>query len=171
MRCSNFNKYCASILTIARPWAGAGLSAFQLGKYALARTYLRRAPSGLDEVGTIRDVTDLVLTRDPLANRIGSVGRRRRLTSGLTYARDRLRACTIAHVQGGATSDESPVQEEADEFEDHLNRSAPLEQDTIEAGVDLMYRLEQRITQACGPPSAVDRALLLIGREHGGDAR
>jgi len=34
-----------------------------------------------------------------------------------------------------------------------------------------MYRLEQRITQACGPPSAVDRALLLIGREHGGDAR
>jgi tetratricopeptide (TPR) repeat protein len=150
---------------------GVGRSAFQLGKYALARTYLRRAPSELDDVGTMREVTDLVLSRDPLANRIGSMERRRRLTSDLTYARERLAACPMADVRTGANGDESALQEEAGQFEDQLRRSRLLEQDTIEAGVDLVYRLARRIAQACAPPTAIDRALLLIGREHGGEAR
>ena len=151
--------------------AGAGRGAFQLGKYALARTYLRRAPSELDEVATTRDVADLVISRDPLANRIGSIERRRRLTSDFTYARERLMACATAHVPAGATGDEAALQEEAGQFEDRLRQSSILEQDTIEGGVDLVYRLARRINQACGPPTALDRALLLIGREHGGDAR
>ena len=151
--------------------AGAGRAAFELGRYALARTYLRRAPSELDEVATTRGVTDLVMARDPLANRIGSIERRRRLTSDFTYARQRLMACATGHIPAGATGDESALQEEAGQFEDRLRRSSVLEQDTIEAGVDLVYRLAQRINQACGPPTALDRALLLIGREHGGDAR
>ena len=38
--------------------------------------------------------------------------------------------------------------------------------DAIEAGVHLIYRIEQRTAEACGQGSPFDRALLLIGRRY-----
>lgn len=150
--------------------AGAGQSAFQLGRYALARTYLRRAPADQDNV-TTREVVERVLSSDPLANRIGSTERRRRLISDLNYARQRLATCFAGRAGGQTTDDELALQHEADAFKARLPPSAALDQDTIEGGVDLLDRIASHVIQACGSPTPFDRALVLIGRQHGSDTR
>ena len=73
--------------------AGAGTSAFTVGDYLLARKYLRRAPDDVDQVARTREIVDLVLSSDPLASRIGSSERRRRLSASLDYVEQRLKAC------------------------------------------------------------------------------
>ncbi len=150
--------------------AGAGQTAFQLGEYALARQFLRRAPAGADDVQHTRDVVDLMLSRDPLATRIGSTERRRRLMVNFSYARERLNAC-LAQRSGQSTSDELDMQSEAQAFEGQLKPRTILEQDTVETGVALIDRIEQQVAQHCGPPTVLDRALVLIGRQHGADAQ
>ena len=150
--------------------AGAGQAAFQLGDYALARTYLRQAPDEPNEVRTTRDVVDLVLSSDPLAVHLGSAERRRRLMADFSYAQERLRTCLEEHAEragGDSTSEESALESEAQAFEDQWQRSAILEQDTVETGADLIDRIERQVTGRCGVPTAFDRALLLIGRQHG----
>jgi Flp pilus assembly protein TadD len=146
--------------------AGAGQAAFQLGDYALARTYLRRAPADADQVTKTREVVDLVLSNDPLANRLGSAERRRRLVAAFSYAQQRLDTCLEQRSGGQATNDGLDLQTEAHAFEAQLKPHGILEQDTVETGMDLIDRIERRVTQKCGPPTALDQALLLIGRQH-----
>jgi hypothetical protein len=38
-------------------------------------------------------------------------------------------------------------------------------------GADLVDRIERLVLQRCGTPTTLDRALVLIGRQHGGEAR
>jgi len=151
--------------------AGAGQAAFQLGNYVLARSYLRRVPAGADEARNARYVVDLVLSNDPLATRLGSAERRRRLEANFSYAQQRWNTCLEQRSGGQSTDDELALQREAHAFEDQLKPRGILEQDTIETGVDLIDRIEQQVVQRCGPPTALDRALALIGRQHGADAR
>jgi Flp pilus assembly protein TadD len=149
--------------------AGAGLAAFQMGDYALARTYLHRVPADAPaDVRNTREVVDLVLSRDPLANRIGSAERRRRLTDDLEYARQRVAACAGGNA---ADADRAALDTDARAFGDQLRKPGVLEQDTVEAGVDLIDRLQREIARRCGPLTALDQALALIGRTHGDAAR
>ena len=37
--------------------------------------------------------------------------------------------------------------------------------------MDIMTRIERHVAKRCGPPTALDQALILIGRQHGADAR
>jgi hypothetical protein len=46
-----------------------------------------------------------------------------------------------------------------------------LDQDTVESGVELIDRVERHVITRCGPPTAIDHALLLIARQHGTDPR
>jgi tetratricopeptide (TPR) repeat protein len=152
--------------------AGAGLSAFRLGQYALARTFLRRAPGARDEVNAARDTVEAVLSHDPLATRIGAAERRRRLTADLEYARQRLSECTAARNTATSRTDEADLQREVNQFLGRLEKPAlVLDQDTSEAGVDLIDRLAPNIAQACGTTNARDRALALIGRRHASDSK
>jgi Flp pilus assembly protein TadD len=146
--------------------AGAGRAAFQLGDYVLAATYLRRAPAEVAEVRTTRDLVDMVLSNDPLASRLGSAERRRRLVADFSFAQQRLGTCLEQRSGSPSTSDELALQSEARAFEGQLKPPAILEQDTIETGVDLIDRIEQHVIERCGPPAALDRALVLIGRQH-----
>ena len=150
--------------------AGAGQSAFRLGEYARARSYLVRAPRDVDEVATTREIVELVLADDPLANRIGSAERRRRLLMDVEYARQRLTAC-IGERAGEPKDDEVVFQGEMEALSRQLSRTAVLDQDTIETGVDLVQRVAQHIMQRCASATVRDRALVLIGRQHSGAAR
>lgn len=150
--------------------AGAGLRAFQLGRYGLARTYLGRTPIDVEKVRTTREIVERVLIDDPLAARIRSGERRRRLMSDLDYARERLAACSPGPAGSPAGADVT-LEREADAFASHFKQQFLLDQDTIEAGVDLVDRIADRVVQACGSPAARDRALTLIGREHSGNSR
>jgi tetratricopeptide (TPR) repeat protein len=147
--------------------AGAGLSAFRLRQYSAARTYLGRVPDPSGDVAATRDVVERVLAGDPLAPRIGSAERRRRLTSSLVYVEGRLSECMNRDSDGSITA----LQHDVEEFSQQLRRSGVLEQDTIEAGVDLIHRTAARLSQACGPATPDDRALVLIGRMRDGDSK
>jgi Flp pilus assembly protein TadD len=148
---------------------GAGLSAFALGNYGLARSYLHQVADGPQDVVTTREVVDAVLSNDPLANRLGATERRRRLAANFTYAQDRLASCL---EQYGAlpTGDGPALLSEVQAFEPRLMPSV-LEQDVVEMGADLVDRIERLVVQRCGMPTTLDRALVLIGRQHGGEAR
>jgi Flp pilus assembly protein TadD len=147
--------------------AGAGMAAFRLGDYALAQSYLRRLPTD-SGVRTTRELVDLVLSRDPLATRIGSAERRRRLAAGLTYVHQRMQACVEA---GNGSADSAALDNEAKTFQTHLAHPGMLEQDTVEAGVDLIDRFERDIVARCGPVTALDHALALIARRHEAEVR
>jgi len=133
--------------------AGAGASAFRLGQYTAARALLRRAPRGNVDITAMREVADRVLSDDPLASRIGFSERRQRLRSNIEYVRQRLASCAPQDALLG-DADGAAAHPAAD-------------QDAIEAGVALVARIAQRVVDACPSPTPRDRALVLIGREHG----
>jgi hypothetical protein len=60
---------------------------------------------------------------------------------------------------------------ETSAFEQQLTKTGALEQDAVEAGVDLIDRLEDEIGQRCGPSTSLDKALALVGRRHPTDSR
>jgi thioredoxin-like negative regulator of GroEL len=152
--------------------AGAGLSAFRLGQYALARTYLRRAPASLTEAAATLDVVESVLSNDPLASRLGPMERRRRLIANLDYGRQRLSECLAARAATPDASGEAGLQREADQFLERLHKpTSVLDQDTSEAGVDLVDRLARQIARDCGTSTPRDRALALVARQHAGDSK
>lgn len=147
--------------------AGAGMSAFRLGRYTEARTFLHRVPGDVGEIADTRDVVERVVGDDPLTSRIGSTERRRRLNSILEYGRDRLRSCSEARPRGQPTDEDAALEREAESFATEMERMAALEQDVIESGVDLVNRIAVHLSRTCGPPTARDRALSLIGRGTG----
>jgi Flp pilus assembly protein TadD len=151
--------------------AGAGTSAFSLGDFQLARSYLHRAPDDIDDVARTREVVDFVLSSDPLARRVGSVERRRRLAASLDYLDRRLKGC----FPPGAATDEPhsapTLEQETASVREQLKASAPLEQDVIEASVDLFDRIERYLSKTCPPPTARDQALTLIARAHATESR
>ncbi|MBI4485978.1 MAG: tetratricopeptide repeat protein [Acidobacteria bacterium] len=145
--------------------AGAGEAAFELGDYNLALRYLKAAPGADADAANLRELTQLVLNGDPLAPRLGSNERRRRLLVAFERASERLEACGDAGLE--------PLRNEARDFESALSlprrRQPP---DLVNDGVDLVYRIERDVEQSCGtPPTPLDRALLLIGRRHGFEER
>jgi Tfp pilus assembly protein PilF len=146
---------------------GAGRSAFAAGDYARARRYLAAVPPGDGRVDDIRAVARDVIESDPLAARIGSAERRRRLTTAFEQAGRALMQCgpaTEATARAGLESLES----QAAAFQTTLRRARAVDRDLIEDGMDLIVRIETAVEQRCGPPaSTLDRALLLIGRRHG----
>ena len=74
-----------------------------------------------------------MLSRDPLAARIGATERRQRLVADVGYISERIHAC----IDGGNRSEESlALATETRAFEAQLAKPATLEQDAVEAGVD-----------------------------------
>jgi tetratricopeptide (TPR) repeat protein len=149
--------------------AGAGQAAFHLARYALAQRYLNRTRAEATAVRSTREVVDLILSRDPLAPRIGTPERKRRLTENVAYAIQRFDACV---AQSPAVSaDDLSLQNEAGALAARLKTPQPIDQDVIEAGADSVDRIEHVVVERCGPATPADRALLLIGRQHGGESR
>jgi tetratricopeptide (TPR) repeat protein len=145
---------------------GAGRAAFRSGEYLLARSYLRRASSQAEEVTRTRDVVELILSRDPLAARLGSIERRRRLTSDLSYVQQRLAGCEPPASPSPSAGDAVALRQQLDDLSAQLAAAGPLEQDTIEIGVDLIARGAAYAAAACGPETSTDQAMVLIGRQH-----
>jgi tetratricopeptide (TPR) repeat protein len=153
----------------AEALADAGTAAFRLGQYALAQQYFRKVPARSDVVRTTGDIVDLVLSCDPMAAHIGSHERQRRLERDVAYTRQRLEACVALHPVTG--NEDSMIQSHLQALDRQFLRPAPLDQDTLEARMDLIARAERKISERCGPVMAMDQALLLIAREHGASSK
>jgi len=129
--------------------AGAARAAFSLGDYTRARRYLASAPQDRAGLVELRTLTDLVLAYDPLAPRLSTSERRRRLAAGLEQAQARAGACGTVPADAGPPADSGDVD--------------------IEAGVRRIYQIERSAADSCGAPAPLDRALLLIAQMHGAD--
>jgi tetratricopeptide (TPR) repeat protein len=147
--------------------AGAGTSAFSLGEYLQAQNYLRRASDEVDDVARTKAIVDLVLSRDPLASRIGSAERRRRVFVSLDYLKQRLDACQAGG--GNVAAEGNPtgtLEQETAGLREQLKPPAALDQDVIEGAVELFGRIEQHLATTCPRLTAEDEALALIARRH-----
>lgn len=138
--------------------AGAGLAAFRLRDYKAASTYLARTSASSGDLSVSREVALAVLANDPLAPRLGAVERRRRLDSALVRVHERLASCPAAADVGSPTHD-------VEQFRADM-ASGPLDQDGVEAGLDLVHRASAYADAHCAPPIPLDRALDLIADLH-----
>jgi tetratricopeptide (TPR) repeat protein len=153
-----------------RALAGAGAAAFAIANYGLARQYLHQIPDDAQAGQPIREIADQVVSRDPIAARIGGWERHRRLDADLSYAQQRLIGC-LARRGTEPSADEQRLQNELQAFAGRLQRALPLDQDTVESGIDLIDRAERSAIGSCGPATVVDQALLLIARQHGASSQ
>jgi tetratricopeptide (TPR) repeat protein len=147
--------------------AGAGRAAFSIGDYEKAERYLRDLPDPADDVREMRALVNLVLDSDPLAARIGSSARRRRLLEALSHFSERLEGCNPANAGGGSSAALSQLADETAAFAMEIEHGNVLESDTIENGLDLVNRGERTVIAACPPAQTLDRALMLIAARHG----
>ena len=151
---------------------GASEAAFDAGDYRLAQRYVRLVTSTSDQVSEIRMITDLVLARDPLQPGL-SFGERRALTQlDFDQATAVLNECINAQQKTNQANnlDLQFLRDEAVALEPALSSSGLRRSpDAIATVVNLIYRIEQQIGKTCGPGSAFDRALLLIGQRHEAD--
>jgi tetratricopeptide (TPR) repeat protein len=147
--------------------AGAGEAAFALGDLPRAARYLRAAPDDRPEVVELRAVTTFVLSRDPLMPRLPYAERRRRLQLNLGDTIEQLRECP---ADGDTRAALDGWREEAEALGAALGRrGAPPSLETIESGVDLVYRIQQALATACAASDTTHRALLLIGERNQAD--
>ena len=147
-----------------RALAGAGRAAFALDDFVQARRFLAEAPDDLGGVAELREVADLVLSRDPLAARLSAEQRRQRLLGNVIRAEERLAACADDVAVSAALA---LAQKALADFRPVLAPAAFRESaDAVETGVTLVARVQSAADRVCEAPTPADRALTIIGRLH-----
>ena len=156
--------------------AGAGLAAFDLGRYALAQRYLQVAatanPEDRQSVGLL-NTTELVLQMDPFRRQISADQRNRIVIEAFAAAGDRLKSCSATANLDHSKSPERLEQTLADswaEMKPKINQGdLRRDPDLVEKAMDLVFEIERQTKAACGAPSGTDLALLLISKLHEGN--
>jgi tetratricopeptide (TPR) repeat protein len=149
--------------------AGAGEATFAMADYARAQQFLAAAPAGMDTVAELRQLTDLVLSKDPMAPRLPTSERIRRLVEDVKHVQARLDACLPGSPLDEKQSDDlDGLRHQLSEFLSRFRgRPVRASSDLIESGVDMLGRVEKQIGRRCGPVEAIDQSLVLIARRHG----
>ena len=151
--------------------AGAGEASFERGDYGRAQRYLHAVTTGTDRTKELRTLTDLVIAGDPLAPRLPPAERSRRLVAALSQTIERLDGCRTRDPAAASSAALAPVVEDARTLSTTLGASGGTTAEQIETGFDTVVQGEHLAERVCGPPDALDRALLLIARRHGLDDR
>ena len=154
--------------------AGAGYAAFQLGDYTQASRYLEVAlAQGLSSESALQllTVTRMILSNDPLAPQLTREERNGRVLVDFGQSLRRLQSCL--NQQSGkkdnASSGLEPLKADALAMQSKLQpRNLRRDPELLRAGMELIYKIEEATNVSCGEPAGLDRALLLIGRKHGG---
>ena len=157
----------------AEALAGAGRASFDLGDYAKARQYLEMAIAGGSKSGDaaqLLETSKLVFMRDPLAPRLGTNERVRRLTEDLVFALNELQSCLASKQDDeNARVVLQPLLDELVDGMDNQFKPEALREDPegFRSGLNVIERTEAATAQICGASSAVHNALLLIGKKNG----
>ena len=156
--------------------AGAGLAAFNLGRYSLAQRYLQVAVAANPEDTQTADLlktTELVLQMDPFRRQISADQRNRIVIEAFAIAGDRLKSCAATVNSSGSASSES-LEENLDDnwtkMKPKINeRDLRRDPDSAEGAMDLVFEIERQTKTVCGNPTGIDLALLLISKLHEGN--
>lgn len=152
----------------------AGETVFRLGDYPGAERYLRAAVKlnpKIENTRRLLSVTDMVLSRDPLAPNLAMQEERERLLRGLTQATQRLQGYLSQTSDSREVSQLNALRAQALAMESELHSMHPPDSDQIKAGVELIYTIEKATSAAGRDPNGLDQVLLLIGQKHSGAQR
>jgi tetratricopeptide (TPR) repeat protein len=155
---------------------GAGEASFRMANYREARRYLERAVrfNPEDAPATQRlEMTNLILSIDPLERGLSAQERARRVVRAYQRAVERLREC--AQKRGEALAGAQPLTELQTIYaramqiwpevrERVLQRNSDLLMGTME----LVFEIEELTERDCESATGTDLALLLIARKRGG---
>ena len=155
--------------------AGAGEAAFRKADYLEAQRYLERAVRAQPknaEAAQLLETTNLILEFDPFDSRTTAEERARRAVRAYGQAMSRLKNCaqerhevldkeqpqtTLQTIYALATKMQPQAREHS------LSRDPEM----TTALVNLALEIEEITARTCGPPSGLDRALLLIAEKRG----
>jgi tetratricopeptide (TPR) repeat protein len=156
--------------------AGAGVAAFELGRYSLAQRYLQVAVAlnSDDKQSTdILKTTERVLQMDPFRRQISADQRNRIVIEAFASAGERLKSCSATVNPSGSNSSETVEQSLADgwaKMQPKINeRDLRRDPDLAEGAMDLVFEIERETKIACGAPTGTDLVLLLISKLHEGN--
>ena len=151
--------------------AGAGLAAFELGRYPVALRYLQAAVTSDpdDSESAVRlKTTEMILRMDPFRRDVSAVQRNRIVVSAFDTVGARLKSCALPSAPSDGKENAS--------LSDQWTRVKPQitevglrrNPDMAEAAMDLVFRIERETSYTCGTPAGADLALLLIAKLHEG---
>jgi tetratricopeptide (TPR) repeat protein len=170
-----FEEYAAAIRldgSNVEALTAAGHLAFQLGNYPQAEQYLRAALDAdpdSQETRKLLTLTRAVLSSDPLLPHLTQWERQKRLEAGLEVSLGRVEDCLSNTSDSKAIEELQSLKTEAIRATKNWKAKSPADTDTVKSGVDLIFRMQQTASGACGNPSDRDQAWLLIGRQHNGE--
>jgi tetratricopeptide (TPR) repeat protein len=148
--------------------AGAGLAAFELGRYDLARQYLQAAVSansGDAQSADLLKTAELVLQMDPFRAGISAAQREQAVMQAFAAAGSRLRSCSA----GGTTGAETDLAASWAKMKPQVTaRELRRNPDMAQEAMDLVFSIERQTSAGCGTPAETDAALLLIAKLHEG---
>lgn len=154
---------------------GAGEAAFKLGRYKTAQRYLDIvANGGRMQARAMLETADLILSSDPFRRNLPAPDRVRRTQNAYESASNRLQSCMSSHGETASNTGAPSSLQRLDQQRQQLKpkvRSATANPDLLESVMSFVFDVEETTEQECGPPSGLDRALLLIGRNREGAER
>jgi len=156
--------------------AGAGEAAFQMGNYREARRYLERAvrlnPQDAPAAQFLQ-MTNLILSLDPLERGLSAQTRARRVVFAYQQAVERIRTCALK--RGEALEGQQPatdlqtayarVMQIGPKVRETVLRRNP---DLLMQALELIFEVEELTARDCESATGTDLALLLIARKRGG---
>lgn len=155
--------------------AGAGLTAFELGRYPEAHRYLQTAVAGDpndQQSADLLKTTDMVLQMDPFQRQISTAQRSRIVVENFAAAGERIKACNGQRNPGSAAV-ASSLSNLADSWAKLKPRVTEVElqrdPNLVESTMGLIFNIERQTVAACGTPTGKDLALLLIAQQHAGN--
>ena len=147
--------------------AGAGLAAFELGRYDVAQPYLQAAVSansGDTQSADRLKTVELVLRMDPFREGISAAQRDHAVIEDFAAAGERLKSCSAGSASLTDLSDRwAGLQPQI--------RAAGLRRnpDLVNKSMALVFSIERQTSSSCGAPAGPDLALLLIAKVHEGN--
>jgi tetratricopeptide (TPR) repeat protein len=156
--------------------AGAGLSAFQLGRYSLAENYLQDAvstnPNDAPSAARLKTAA-LVMQMDPFQRQISVAQRDGIVLEAFAAAGQRLESCSAAGAAKGPATipvAQPGLSEEWAKMKPRITESGlRRDPDLVNTAMELVFGIERQTSSACGAASEKDAALLLIAKLHEGN--
>ena len=150
--------------------AGAGMAAFQLGRYPLAERYLQAAVAGNPGDAQSADrlkTTELVLRMDPFRRQISVAQRDRNVVAAFATAGQRIKSCGVPK---GAVASQPNLADRWARMKPQISeQDLRRDPDLVEAAMDLVFGIERQTSATCATPVGTDLALLLIAKLHEGN--
>ena len=151
---------------------GAGLAAFELGRYGIAERYLEAAvtadPHDAQSAARLK-ITELVLRMDPFQRQISVTRRDRIVIQAFAAAGERLKSCSTPNASDSPANGQPGLTEDWEKMKPHITEwGLRRDPDLVETAMELVFRIEREAGAACAPATETDTALLLIAKLHEG---